>query len=198
MKASLKTIVFYAAISGTSWSQALTPQHFAISVGYVAHAVVRAFSEDGVQIGDGQVSLLTNVVATESDPALDVSIEPFGNQLVDHLKGTRSTVRVECHVQGVCVPFYVLVTLPDTTKHGKLRKNLSENFESVVAKPKQSTMRLGDHATLLLDDDRAQIEISVVSLQNGMAGQTIRVSSLDHKQLYFAEVVSATLVKGRF
>ena len=59
-------------------------------------------------------------------------------------------------------------------------------------------MRSGTRATLLMNDDRARIQISVISLENGIAGHTIRVSSLDRKQIYFAEVVSANLLKGRF
>lgn len=62
----------------------------------------------------------------------------------------------------------------------------------------QFTMRAGSRATLVMDDQRSHIQVAVISLQNGMAGHRIRVSSPDHKQVYFGEVVSANLLKGSF
>jgi flagella basal body P-ring formation protein FlgA len=59
-------------------------------------------------------------------------------------------------------------------------------------------MRAGDRATLLMDDSRAHIQIKVISLENGMAGKWIRVSSLDHKQTYFGQVINGSLLKGTF
>ena len=60
------------------------------------------------------------------------------------------------------------------------------------------TMRAGTHATLVMDDDRSHIQVAVISLENGMAGHRIRVSSPDHKQVYFGEVVNARLLRGSF
>jgi flagella basal body P-ring formation protein FlgA len=60
------------------------------------------------------------------------------------------------------------------------------------------TMRAGAHATLVMDDDRAHIQIAVISLENGLAGHRIRVASPDHKQVYVAEVVNASLLRKSF
>jgi flagella basal body P-ring formation protein FlgA len=60
------------------------------------------------------------------------------------------------------------------------------------------TIRSGAHATLVMDEERAHIEVAVISLENGMAGQKIRVASPNHKQVYVAEVVSANLLKRSF
>jgi flagella basal body P-ring formation protein FlgA len=59
-------------------------------------------------------------------------------------------------------------------------------------------MRAGAHATLVMDDARSHIQVAVISLENGIAGHRIRVASLDHKQVYVAEVVSANLLKRSF
>jgi flagella basal body P-ring formation protein FlgA len=59
-------------------------------------------------------------------------------------------------------------------------------------------MPAGTHATLVIDDQRSHIQLSVISLENGIAGHRIRVASPDHKQFYVGEVVSARLLKGNF
>jgi flagella basal body P-ring formation protein FlgA len=66
-------------------------------------------------------------------------------------------------------------------------------------KPKKViTMRAGTHATMLMDDDRSHIQIAVISLENGIAGHSIRVTSPDHKQVYVAEVVNASLLRKSY
>jgi flagella basal body P-ring formation protein FlgA len=59
-------------------------------------------------------------------------------------------------------------------------------------------MRAGAHATLMMDDNRSHIQVTVISLENGVVGHRIRVASPDHKQVYVAEVVSSSLLKGSF
>jgi flagella basal body P-ring formation protein FlgA len=60
------------------------------------------------------------------------------------------------------------------------------------------TIRAGAHATMVMDDERAHIQVAVVSLENGIAGHRIRVASPDHKQIYVAEVVNANLLRRSF
>jgi flagella basal body P-ring formation protein FlgA len=59
-------------------------------------------------------------------------------------------------------------------------------------------MRTGAHATLVMDDARSHIQVTVISLENGIAGHRIHVASPDHKQVYVADVVSANLVRRSF
>ena len=59
-----------------------------------------------------------------------------------------------------------------------------------------SDVHAGSHATLLIDGQRLHIKLPVICLENGVAGHSIRVTALDHKQTYVAEVVDATLLKG--
>jgi flagella basal body P-ring formation protein FlgA len=51
---------------------------------------------------------------------------------------------------------------------------------------------------MLMDDDRSHIQIAVISLENGVAGHSIRVTSPDHKQVYVAEVVNASLLRKSY
>jgi hypothetical protein len=150
---------------------------------------------------DGQVSLLARVVATEPNPALDVvSVEAFSKELVAGQSVVRSRVKLSCRLAGKCLPFFVIVSrsqpvagsATSLSDGSPLDTNLSTSPHS------QITMRAGSRATLVMDDERSQIRVAVISLQNGMAGHRIRVSSPDHKQIYFGEVVSASLLKGSF
>jgi flagella basal body P-ring formation protein FlgA len=58
-------------------------------------------------------------------------------------------------------------------------------------------VKAGSPATLLLDGDHVHIRLSVICLQNGITGQTIRATSKDHTVVYTAEVVDGGVLKGR-
>ncbi len=171
-------ILLLAAMGLTAWGQSPSQDRYALTPAQVA----RALSASGMQASAAQVSLSTRVVATERDPVLDVvSVQPLGKDR------SAQRVRLACHAQGQCLPFYAWV---------------SGESGSVSIRPStggsEYTMRAGAHATLMMDDARAHIQVKVISLENGNAGKRIRVSSLDHKQIYFGEVVSASLLKGSF
>jgi hypothetical protein len=143
--------------------------HFALTPAQVARAISNAATPTSEQ----QVSLPARVVSTVPDPELDVvSLES-------------SRVRLACRQPAQCLPFYALVS------------GAAPAAQRAPAKA-DFTMRAGDHATLIMDDNRAHIQVKVISLENGMAGKRVRVSSLDHKQIYFGEVVNASLLKGTF
>jgi flagella basal body P-ring formation protein FlgA len=60
------------------------------------------------------------------------------------------------------------------------------------------TMRSGTHAVLQMDDNRSHVQIAVISLQDGSAGDRIRVASPDRKQIFTAEVIGANLLKRSY
>jgi hypothetical protein len=197
MRASWLSISLIAAMSMPGLGQSQLQDRFALTAAQVA----RALSESGLQTTEEQVSLLTRVVATESSPALDVlSVEPFGIQPLAEHSRTRSRVKLACHQRGKCLPFYAIVSGAEPvagpaatpSSASALTGNVMFNSKSEI------TMRAGTHATLVMDDNRSHIQVAVISLENGMAGHRIRVSSPDHKQVYFGEVVSASLLKGSF
>jgi flagella basal body P-ring formation protein FlgA len=59
-------------------------------------------------------------------------------------------------------------------------------------------MRAGTHAVLIMNDRRMRIQIPVISLETGKAGETIHVASPDRKQVYEGEVVDGTLLWRKF
>jgi hypothetical protein len=197
MRARCLSISLMAAMSMPGWGQSQLQDRFALTAGQVA----RALSESGIQTTEEQVSLLTRVVATESSPALDVlSVEPLGKQSMAEHSPARSRVRLGCHLPGKCLPFYAMVSWSELkagsattpSSASPVTGNMMFNLKGEII------MRAGTHATLEMDDDRSRIQVAVISLENGMAGHRIRVSSPDHKQVYFGEVVSASLLKGSF
>jgi hypothetical protein len=201
MKATWKLIVLMSALCGWGWGESQLRGRFALTTLQVA----RALSERGVQTEGKQVSLLARVVATEPDPTLDVlSVETLGSPQSSVKSRIRSRVKLACRIAEKCLPFYVIVTWPEGTAWAATIASSSSpvlrNAPAAGNGPLTSeiTMPAGTHATLVIDDQRSHIRLSVVSLENGVAGHRIRVASPDHKQFYVGEVVSASLLKGSF
>jgi hypothetical protein len=153
----------------------------AISTEQIAGAIRAA----GLNINSRDVTLLAEVFASTGTPALRVeSMEHWG----DH----RMIARLGCASGDECLPFVVSVRLSDeNAAHMPANPSLSA---SVRAKP---VVRAGSTALLLLDGNHVHVEISVVCLENGAAGQTIRVTTKDRQQSYTAEVVDGTTLRGK-
>jgi hypothetical protein len=187
-------VVGIIAISMPQWGHA--QERFALTT----HQVAQTLADRGIQVGETQVSMVANVVATEPSPKLDIlSVQQFPAPYAEHTEA-RSWVKLVCHLPGRCLPFYVIVSTPQ----GQIERSPEESPAAyskgnILFEPKSEiAMQAGTHATLILDDHRSQIQVAVVSLQKGTAGQRIRVASPDHKHVYMAEVVSASLLKGSF
>jgi hypothetical protein len=176
------------------WGESQPQGRFALTAGQIADTL----SGKGMQVADRQVSLLANVVASEPHPLLDVlSVEPLGDRWNGQHAEQRSLVKLACHMPGMCLPFYAIVSWAGGTAGSAAGS--SSIAGNVALKPRATvTMRAGTHATLVMDDDRAHIQIAVVSLESGAVGHRIRVASPDHKQFYIGEVVSANLLKRSF
>jgi hypothetical protein len=184
-----------AALSVSGWGQ--SHDSFSLTAGQVAATL----SARGVSMTGKQVSLLANVVATEPNPLLDIlSVNPLGDLGSGARAEARSSVKMACHQPDKCLPFYVLVTWARgadgamTKAPGSTTPAQGASFNPGEA----ITMRAGTHATLVMDDHRAHIQVAVISLENGIAGHKIHVASPDHKQIYVGEVVSANLLKRSF
>ena len=165
------------------------------------HQVALTLTGNGIQTADDQVSLLASVVAAEPAPLLDVlSIEPLADRSSGKLRASRSLVKLGCRVPGTCLPFYSIVTkLEAPGDSTPLALRVSSDQGNAARRPNpEIVIRVGAHATLMMDDARSHVEVTVVSLENGIAGHKIHVASPDHKQVYLAEVVSANLLKRSF
>jgi hypothetical protein len=182
------------AMSLPAWGQSQPQGRFVLTAGQIAQTL----SDKGMQIVDRQVSLLANVVTAEPQPLLDVlSVEPLSGRWSGQHSEPRSLVKLACHLPGMCLPFYAIVSGAGGAA-GSGSSSLAAIGNASLKPNGAVTMRAGTHATLVMDDDRAHIQIAVVTLESGAVGHRIRVASPDHKQFYIAEVVSANLLKRSF
>jgi hypothetical protein len=163
--------------------------HYAISPAQIAATVNRY----GIGIAPDQVRLLTGVVATTNAPRLTVrSIQPWGNE--------RMMARLECENREQCLPFLVGLEMgpANGSQMGPKSSTPSGNAATnEAASPKAYLLRKGAPATLQLDSERVHIRISVICLENGAPGQTIRVTGIDHRLVYTARVMDGGLLLGR-
>jgi hypothetical protein len=201
-------ILLMAAISAPGWGQSQSQDHFALTAGQVA----RALCERGIQTADKQVSLPARVVATEPEPILDIlSVETLGEAPSAKHFQVRSRVKLACRLPGRCLPFYVIVSGPELAGEpatiASITSPIARNANASASPAARNallnassdiTMRAGTRAMLVMDDHRSHIQVTVISLENGIVGHRIRVASPDHKQMYFGEVVTASLLKGSF
>jgi hypothetical protein len=161
-------------------SAATPPGHVAITAAQVASAITGA----GMSVSADQVSLLTDVVAASASPKLEVqSMEPWGDR--------RMRVRLSCANQEECLPFFVAIRFnQDSTAQS------ASGSSPARIDPKSFVVRAGAPAILLLEGTHVHIRIAVVCLEGGAPGQTIRVSSRDHRQTYMAKVVDETILRA--
>jgi hypothetical protein len=149
--------------------------------------VAAAMSGAGMKVSADQVMLLTDVVASTSTPALRVeSMERWGTD--------RMRVRLDCAKREDCLPFYVAIHWSEAGVASLAAPSAPPAHSK--ADPSSYVVRAGASVVLMLEGDHIHIRIPVVCLENGAAGQTIRVSSKDHRLTYTAEVVDGNVLKG--
>jgi len=178
----LSSVMFFAAAA-----PAAGPSRYPISTEQIAATVNRI----GMQITPAQVTLLSDVVATTTAPQLAVrSIEPWGKR--------RMMARLECQSRDQCLPFLVGIQTGDDNPlpSGPLPM-ANSTVISTPSAPKSYAVKTGSPATLELDGEHVHIRISVVALENGTLGQTVRVSVKDRHLVYVAQVVDNNIVKGK-
>lgn len=181
------------------WAQA--PSQAQSRFPLTAHQVAQTLTGNGIQVADDQVSLLAKVVASDPFPQLEIlSVQALGVRSSGKRSESGSLVKLGCRVAGVCLPFYSIVSKPAAALENVpvARGVTSDGGSATIKLRARVIMRQGTHATLVMNDSRMQVQVAVISLENGIAGHKIRVESQDHKQIYVAEVVSANLLKRSF
>ncbi|MGO9339068.1 MAG: hypothetical protein ACLPY1_16360 [Terracidiphilus sp.] len=181
----IPALIFSAAMAS---SAAPAPGHTAITQAQIAAAINAA----GMQISAEQVTLLSDVVATTASPTLKVeSMEPWGEH--------RMRVRLDCGASEQCLPFYVAVRFGQDSA-SQPATAASDRSQTVALRggtdAKSFVVHAGAPAILLLDGAHVHIRVAVVCLENGASGQTIRVSSKDHKQVYMAKVIDEAVLRA--
>ncbi|MGB8011401.1 MAG: hypothetical protein WCF68_07295 [Terriglobales bacterium] len=169
-------IVATLAVMPVALSHAAT--RTAISTQRIADAMTLA----GIAVRPSQIELLSPInSATASATMRVVSVR--------HGAAGTTKAKLRCQDNRECLPFYVLV-------HGVDLANGSGPRPEPAIQAQPNTIRGGDRATLILESPDSRMSLPVICLQSGTRGQKIRVTSLDRKRFFDAEVVSAGIVKG--
>jgi hypothetical protein len=166
-------------------------ERHAITTEQIADAVRHV----GMEISPQQIAMMSDVVASSADPELRVqSIQPVA--------GDRAIVRLQCARVSQCLPFFVSLHLSGTSATqpaaAAVRSAAPPVLPVTTSSPAPVLVRRGSVATLDLDGEHVHISIPVISLENGSAGQSIRVTDRNHKQTYMAQVVDSGVVEARF
>jgi hypothetical protein len=172
-------------------------QRFSLSQEQVREVVVGGFAARGIGMDGALIELPMKVITSVVDPALEIrSIENIPGLRTNGKSESRSAVRMRCRQPGTCLPFYAIVRWPEGVDRDGVHSSVK--VESIVNPKADVMMRVGAHATLVMDDGHMHIRLAVVSLESGVAGSSIRVATPDHRKIYVGHVVSAELLKGSF
>jgi hypothetical protein len=184
----LNLIAVASLLAAMDLSAAAASGHVSITADQVAAAI----SASAMAVSPEQVTLLTEVVSKTNAPALKVqSIEPWGSH--------RIKVRIACADQEECLPFYVAVHFAEDNGAKPVTRISSEtsSLNSPAGQsPQTDVVRAGSRAILLIDNGHVHVRLNVVCLENGAAGQRIRVECKDPKQTFIAKVISGGVMRG--
>jgi hypothetical protein len=173
-------VLMFAAALPAAMGQADSAR--SISTQRVADAMAAA----GIVVNLDQIELLSGISGTRENAS--VRVVSVADQAGGSLK-----VKLRCEDNQECLPFYVLVHGLDAVNAGP---TITRAVPVVKASSPQNVIRGGDRATLILESPDSRMSLPVICLQSGVRGQTIRVASPDHRQLFNAEVIAPGILKG--
>lgn len=176
---------------GSARANQPVPPGSAHSVG--SDTVAAALVARGISVQPSQVEFLAAVKSNHPQPALEIQ----------HLQATTEhslLARVRCREAGECLPFYVIVHLFDrqqsqVLEHLPTPVSPTQALRAAAPRP-DWVVRTGESATFVLEGKDFRATAPVICLQNGKQGETIRVSSLDHKRIMVGEIVGPGLLHG--
>ncbi len=185
MQRSLIFLLVFGAVAASS--AAASAAQYEVTQEQVAAAI----TDHGVQISSDQVTLLTAVVANVANPRLQV-------QSVDRTGTQRAIARLECADSRQCLPFIVSLRL-DQTENTVMALSSSQRPSPAIpqTRPSPVILRAGSPAILLLNGAHVHIRLTVICLDNGTLGQTIRATDRDRRQVYTARVTEDGILEGR-
>jgi hypothetical protein len=177
----------FAFFAAAALSALAAPGRYAITTELVAAAV----TSGGMQVSPDQVTLLTSAVAVVETPGLRV-------QSIERTSGQRTLARMECLDAQQCLPFVVALHPGQTVRADAGSGALAQSAPPVSqARNSSITVRAGSAATLLLDSAHVHISLTVICLENGAPGQTVRATDRDRRQVYTARVAQNGTLEGR-
>ena len=188
----LQQFVFLIALGALSVAP-LDASQSATDTRIDAAQVASLLSSGGIDIRAAQVRLPTPVPVRHSNPPLEIGA-------LQSIDKSNAKVRLRCREAGECLPFYVIVTWQNEQQfeQAQQRWRASMNRATSILSPihRPLSVRAGESATLVLEGKNVRIQLPVICLNNGSAGEYIRVTTNDRKRIYRAEVVAPGWLKG--
>jgi len=180
----------FAVIAPAGAAQPVSPEIW-YHVG--ADRVAAALAARGIPVQPGQVEFLASVRSRRPEPALEI-------ERLQRASRDSILARIHCRTPGECLPFYVVL-------HFSGKQDAPAMIERMypVASPARAAsnpvrpnwvVRTGQRATIVLQGENLRATTSVICLQNGQRGESIRVSSLDRKRIMVGEIVGPGLLHG--
>ncbi len=173
--------------------------------------IVKAMQDRQLPTSGVEVRLAIPMTSARPDPALEIQEVTVINQ-----HGLR--LRMACLDRLECIPFFAFVTYPEpldpatfqlkASRHVSIGAKPEPETRAVAEAPVRSTpsklldstkpplLRSGSPATLDFDADRVHVRVEVICLESGTTGDSIHVTTRDHKQIYLAEIVAPKALKG--
>ena len=153
-------------------------------------AVLASLLKAGVSVNPAQIQMPQNLTATSNQIVLKITTAELMSD--GHLR-----IRFSCQELGACQPFFASAGVTPGTEMaalGSLRAATSS--EKLPATRHPPLVQAGAEAQLVLHDEHMWITIPVLTIDTGVAGAEVRVSSLDRKRIFRAFVVSPGVVRG--
>lgn len=193
------TAVFTLSATG---EVAIPPRRAAVALSGVE--VASALNAQGIVVNAAQITMLADVVAARGDSLLEV-------KSLERWDSVRNRVELGCHRSGECLSFYVFVQWPNATEAAKAIRIFNhagngagdvppEHGDATLPGVRRAqagpVLKSGARATLVIDQGRLHIRVPVICLESGRAGGMVRVQSRDHRQIYLAQVLDGSSLKG--
>ncbi|MGA9527455.1 MAG: flagella basal body P-ring formation protein FlgA [Terriglobales bacterium] len=152
----------------------------------ISHEVIaNAVRLAGTEVTPEQVHVLSNVTARAGAILRVKSVAGAADG--------KLLAKMACRNANDCLPFYVLVDEPRNVSNGA---NKAHSAPTLAKAQEHPLVARGQPVTLVIDKTDSRIRLSVICLEGGLAGQTIRVASPDRKRIYTAEVINSTVVRS--
>ena len=103
---------------------------------------------------------------------------------------------MECANSAECVPFFVAIEGAERPEDIGIMGWDMEPLHGSQTAAGSLVVHAGSAANLVLEGPHMHMQLPVICLESGRAGETIRVTSKDHRQTFSAEIVGRNELKG--
>jgi hypothetical protein len=154
--------------------------------------VVSAMKERALPVEGVQVRIAAPITASVANPMLEI-------ETLRQVDAHSVQMRLSCRNRPECLTFFVSATWASVPTAVSLAPKIALPETRLGTEPAGSaTLRAGSPAVLVIEDEKVHIRMRVVCLQAGGAGDTVRVTTPDHRQAYAAEIVGPSVLRGSF